>query len=175
MSDDELEMVGKLKKGDSQSWRWLVDRYGNRLYGLARGIVGSSEDAEDVVQETLSGAFRSIRGFQGRASLWTWLVRILVRQASRRRAQARAVDRFDETDESSPSSTSGNKGVDARVDLDAALMKLNVEHRQILLLREMEQMTYDEISESLEIPIGTVESRLYRARLELRRSLSEWK
>jgi RNA polymerase sigma-70 factor (ECF subfamily) len=162
----------------------LVDAYARRLFGLAYSLVGNVEDAEDVVQETLSGAIRGIGSFQQRSSLWTWLVRILVRQVARQRRSSltgtiRLVPLEGADDDVKPSSRHDRPSpaaqVDAKVDVATALATLVPEHRQIIVLRELQQLSYGEISQVLGIPLGTVESRLYRAREELRRKLPDWK
>jgi RNA polymerase sigma-70 factor, ECF subfamily len=179
--ETETELIRKLRQGDPLAFHRLVDCYANRLYGLAYSLLGSAEDAEDVVQETLGGAFRSIGAFQQRASLWTWLAKILVRQVARVRRSAGPLRMM--TIEASehvlngfgPQSRSPVAGVDAKVDVAAALASLALEHRQVVVLRELQQMSYREISDVLEVPMGTVESRLYRAREELRLKLRDWK
>ncbi len=137
-------------------------------------MVGNAFDAEDVVQEAFTGAFRGLGGFQGRSSVKTWLTRILMTQAARsRRSKSRrrpevnqdAVD----ASEVPPSAAAGVK-----MDLHAALAKLSDEHRRILLLREFDGMSYDELAQTLDVPRGTVESRLHRARAELREKLKAY-
>jgi RNA polymerase sigma-70 factor (ECF subfamily) len=176
--DTEPELVRKLKTGDPSAYHRLVDRFADRLFGLARKLVRNSADAEDVVQETFAGAYRAMGRFEQRSSLWTWLVSILVRQASKRRESAgrMKIVPAEVAGESPAPSRSGSTAtsVDARIDVSAALLKLSDEHREIVVLRELQQMSYDEISEALDLPIGTVESRLFRARAELRKCLKDW-
>jgi RNA polymerase sigma-70 factor (ECF subfamily) len=160
----------------------MVDRYGDYLYGLAHSLVGNAADAADVVQETLSGAFRRLRKFEGRSSVKTWLSRILVKQAarhhrSRRRRRAVSLDRLSGT--SAESSSRGKAGSaetrsDTRMDVLAALNKLAPIHREVIVLRELEGMSYDEIGAVLGVPRGTVESRLFRARREMRERLRDY-
>ena len=153
----------------------MVDRHCDDLFGLAFSLVGNRADAEDVVQQTLLGAFRRIDSFEGRSSLKTWLVRILVNQASKTRRSRRVrravpidpgTGRGDERGEGKAWSSrreSAAAAVDSRLDLLAMLEELSPDHREILLLRETQQMSYDEIAETLGVPRGTVESRLFRA------------
>ena len=88
MLEDDTELIGKLRKSDPSAYHRLVDQYANRLYGLAYVLVGNREDAEEVVQETLAGVFRGIGSFQQRSSLWTWLARIVARQAAKIRQRS---------------------------------------------------------------------------------------
>lgn len=183
-ADSDIELIKRLRKGDSSAFHQLVDRFGRRLYGLAFSLLGNAQDAEDVVQETLSGAYRGIGSFRENAALWTWLVRILVRQAarSRRSLSARSqrlrigspIDELERDGQLKPDAGSFAKTSDARIDVSAAIMKLSEDQREMIVLREYEQMSYEEISQVLGIPLGTVESRLYRTRLELRRLLTSY-
>ena len=185
MSETELELIRRLKKGDPSAFHRLVDGYANRLYGLAHSLLGNAQDAEDVVQETLSGVFRSIGMFQERSSLWTWLAKILVRQVARSRRSLTAksfrlrmdspVEELDRSTGLLPGVASVATRTDAKIDVAAALDTLSPEYREIVVLREMQHMSYEEISQVLGMPLGTVESRLFRARGELRKLLAAWK
>jgi RNA polymerase sigma-70 factor (ECF subfamily) len=150
------------------------------VFRLAFSLVGNAADAEDVVQETFAGAFRGIDGFEGRSSVGTWLTRILVTQAAKlRRDRKRPTPQPLETiegrgSELRASSQGGVASAERRMDLHAALALLSPEHRQILVLREFEQLSYEEMAEILGVPRGTVESRLHRARGELREKLKAY-
>jgi len=185
----DLELVRRCRSGDGGAFHVLVDRYAQSMFALAHSLVSNTADAEDVVQETFAGAFRGIERFEERASVKTWLTRILVNQANRLRRD-RSTKRMLSLDNpgggssdddagsidagpaaSQPSTTAG---VDARTDLAAALATLSPDHRQVIVLREMEQLSYEEIADVLKVPIGTVESRLFRARAELRQRLKAY-
>lgn len=132
-------------------------------------------DAEDAVQETLLDAYRGVAGFDGRASLRSWMSRILFRRAGkamRKRIRGPIVNE-ELVSPAAAKSTSGQAS-DSRMDLEAALAKLGKDHRDIIVLRELQGMSYAEIAETLGIPQGTVESRIYRARAELRALLSAY-
>jgi RNA polymerase sigma-70 factor (ECF subfamily) len=178
---EDFQLIQRIRHGEAAAFEDLVDRYGDDLFGLAFSLVGNRADAEDVLQQTLLGAFRRIDSFEGRSSLKTWLVRILVNQASKAR-RSRRVRRSVPIDSGHGGGEGGGEGggvvvttepttaaVDSRVDLLTMLEELSPDHREILLLRETQQMSYDEIAETLGVPRGTVESRLFRARQELRR------
>jgi RNA polymerase sigma-70 factor (ECF subfamily) len=121
-------------------------------------------EAEDIVQETLLGALKSAGRFEGRSSLSTWLSRILSNQVALflRSRRVRRTDALPET----VATRVGDP--DARMQVEQMLAALSDEHRQIIVLRELEGFTYDEIAEVLQIPRGTVESRLHRARQALK-------
>jgi RNA polymerase sigma-70 factor, ECF subfamily len=152
----------------------LVNRHGRYLYGIAQGLSGNAADADDIVQETLIGALNS--KFRGESSVRTWLVSILVRRAgmlrrSRKRyAGTLALAGSDEKESvPQPGVRSEEPGADAKLDLAVMLKALSPEHRQVIVLRELEQMSYEEIAAVLGVPRGTVESRLHRAREDLRK------
>jgi RNA polymerase sigma-70 factor (ECF subfamily) len=176
----DLELARRAADGDRAAFHAVVDRYADDLFRLARSLVRVRADAEDIVQETFIEAFRGIGTFDGRASLRTWLSRILMRRASRvwRRSRERPSVSL-EAHEPSAGDASLAVGpqtlaVDQRLDLRAVLPSLIREHREILLLREMQGMSYAEIAQTLGVPQGTVESRLHRARRELRERLKAY-
>lgn len=173
LGQSDLELLRKARQGDEAAFRALVDRYADRLYRTAWSLLGNSADAEDVVQETFAGAFRGLAGFGERAAVRTWLLRILVRQAARvrqRRKRERTVSIAEDIAEQDPSLTSPSPSdsIDRETDVLAMLAVLSPEHREVLVLREFEGLSYDEIAQTLGVPQGTVESRLHRARRELR-------
>jgi RNA polymerase sigma-70 factor (ECF subfamily) len=163
----DRELLQRLGQGDQSAFRALVDRHARYLYGIAMTLTGHAADAEDVVQETFVAVLGST--FRGESSVRTWLVQILVRRAAmlkrsrRRPGGARAGDEV-----TPPPARDGAAGTDARMDLSSMLAHLSKEHREVILLREVEGMSYDEIAAALGVPRGTVESRLHRARAELR-------
>lgn len=177
MERDDTELVSAAADGDASAFHTLVDRHAHHLFRLASMLSRTAADAEDIVQETFAGAFVAIGRFNGRSSVKTWLSRILTRQAARawnksRRSRA-AVTLDGETEIGAPSLSTASTAtaVDRKIDLAAMLQKLSPEHRQVLVLREMEGLSYIEIAEHLGVPQGTVESRLHRARADLRRHL----
>ena len=178
----DLELARRAAGGDRCAFHAVVDRHAQSLYRLARGMVWSRHDAEDIVQETFVEALKSIGSFDGRSSLMTWLTRILFRRAGRvwkKNRRARAVLPLETANESPRRhdrlvSMPATTGVDHKLDLAAVLPTLAPEHRQILLLREMQGMSYAEIASALRVPQGTVESRLHRARRELRDRLKAY-
>jgi RNA polymerase sigma-70 factor (ECF subfamily) len=176
----DAELVQKIRGGDEAAFRELVNRYGDTLYGLACSVMGNATDAEDVLQEALLGAFRRLGAFEGRSSVKTWLVRILLNHASKyrrsrriRKASALPEDLGPEDGEVAGVNTASPAAiVEGKMDLDAMLAVLSPEHREVIVLRELQQMSYDEIATTLKVPRGTVESRLHRARQEMRKKFA---
>jgi RNA polymerase sigma-70 factor (ECF subfamily) len=169
---DDTELLKQIGRGDPAAARALLERHGRYLFGVAHALTGNAADAEDLVQETLVGALGGT--FRGESSLRTWLVRILTNQAGmlRRRPWKRAGHvGLDETPSpaAGPVGEAGPGGTDAKLDLSTMLAALSLEHRQILVLRELQGLSYEQIAEALHVPRGTVESRLHRAREDLRK------
>ncbi len=168
---DELELVRRIGRGDAAAYRVLVEREARYLFGIAHGLAGNAADAEDLVQETFAGVVKS--RFRGKSSLRTWLVRILVNRAGMlRRSRWRRRELSGGFDgELNPAALTrpATGDADARLDLSIMLQSLSPEHRAVIVLRELQGMSYEEMAESLGVPRGTVESRLHRAREELRK------
>ena len=170
----DLELVQRARHGDLDAFHDLVDRHAGYLCGLAASLVGNAADAEDAVQETLAGAFRGLRGFREQAAVKTWLTGILVRQAAMhfRRGRFRGWRRLDAAPE--PTVAPAAHKADVGMDVRAAILALRPEHREVIVLREMQGFSYEEIAQALGVPPGTVESRLFRARKELQGLLRDY-
>lgn len=170
----DSELLRAIRGGEEAAFHELVDRHGDSLFALAYSLLGSRTDAEDAVQETFLGAFRRAGSFEGRSSLKTWLVRILVNQAykTRRSRKVRRTDPIELEDRQRSDGVlrvaSGSVAVESRIDVQAMLKTLSPEHREVIVLRELQGFSYEEMAEALGVPVGTVESRLFRARKELK-------
>jgi len=164
---DDRVLLDRIGQGSQAAFRELVKRHGRYLYRVAYSLTGNAADAEDVVQETFVAVINS--KFRGESAVRTWLVQILVRRSAMlRRSLRRLRKRLGGVADASPASASDGGGLEARMDLAVMLEALSPEHRQVIVLREVEQMSYEEMATVLAIPRGTVESRLHRARAELR-------
>lgn len=176
---EETELVKRAVRGDAAAFGDLAGRYMNDVYRLARSMGYPRGEAEDLMQDTFLAAFEGIGRYERRASFKTWLLAILFRQAGRAR-RYQALRKMDVFDENVPGGSNGalkqaaEGGCDRRLDARAMLETLSPEHRAVLVLRELEGMSYDEIAGALEIPRGTVESRLFRARATLRERFQEY-
>lgn len=166
--EGEEQIIRRARHGDLRAFHELIEAHGQYAYRVAYGLLGSAADAEDAVQETFLAAFKSIGRYEARSSFRTWLIGILTRQAAlvrRKRPRMRLVS--DQAGTGSETAAS-----DAQMDIAGVLQQLPEEQRQVLVLRELQHMSYDEIATTLGIPKGTVESRLYRARAQLKLRLS---
>jgi len=174
VSATDEQLLAAARRGDDEAFHTLVDRHAGVLFRLAWSLVGNAADAEDVLQETLVGAYQHMRRFQGRSTVKTWLTRILMRQAARLyRRRGRRRDERSLNEAAAAVETPGSVADDAnrREDIRAALQMLTAKHREALILREFEGLSYAEMARVLQVPQGTVESRLYRARQELKEIL----
>jgi len=178
----DAELVRRARTGDEGAFGELVDRHGNELYGLAFFLTGQASDAEDVVQETFLGAYEGLAKFESRASLRTWLRRILVKQAAKQQRSKRVRKVVQPMDLSAASkallggAAMKDTGIsnEIRMDVLEVLQTLSPDHKEIVVLRELDGLSYTEIADVLGIAEGTVESRLFRARQELKELLKDY-
>jgi RNA polymerase sigma-70 factor (ECF subfamily) len=186
LSDEKL--VKFLKKGDADAFAELMDRYKGQIFGTAYRYLGNREDAADVAQEVFVKVYRTVGRFAGRSKLSTWLYRIVVntslnwQRTSRRRGEhmARSIEEMTEKSMAGHIDVrAGGVAMPARnlerrelADLlQTKLESLPEKYRLVFILREMRQMSYDEIADATGLPVGTVKSRLSEARRRLREML----
>jgi RNA polymerase sigma-70 factor (ECF subfamily) len=173
--NDELDLIDDALDGDSAAFGLLVRRYQDRLYNAAVQIVGCRSEAEDVVQEAFVQAYVKLRSFKRNSRFYTWLYRIAVNVSishRRRRKVEFSVEYARESTGDEPLSHSDGPSEALELEergekLRQALALLTTEHRTIIVLRHMDEFSYEEIAEILEISVGTVRSRLHRARAQL--------
>lgn len=185
MSLDELALLGRARQGDVAAFEQLVLTYQKRVFNLAFRLTGSREDAADLAQEALVRVYKSLGRFREQARFSTWLYRIVVNvcldhQRSRKRQPTVSLDApLEGNDGEVPrqvaSSAADPQEAAERRDLrdavQAAIGRLSGEHRAVLIMRDIQDMPYDEIGEILRLPLGTVKSRLNRARQALKQEL----
>ena len=179
---DETEILRRAKAGDSRAFSLLVERYQRRVVGVAQAVVHNPDDAVELAQETFVRAYENLGKFESRSSFSTWLYRIAANLAIdfRRREGRHTVLRGEEAEnelDRLPSPQGNSFQETARGELNKrihdALGELTTEHRAVILLREVEGLSYDEISEVLQCPRGTVMSRLHYARNHLKTILKD--
>lgn len=178
---DDHRLIAECLRGRTAAFGELVRRYQDRLYNTVYRLVDSAEDAQDVVQDAFLHAYQSLESFKGDAQFFTWLYRIAVNAAISLRRKRKAVVRIDggggesaiepqdESDTIRPGH--GLEQAEQEQRVQAALSQLSQEHRAVLVMKDMEGMKYEQMAELLGVPIGTIRSRLHRARLELRELL----
>ncbi len=178
MSDD-TQLIDQALKGQTEAFGQLVLKYQDRLFNTVFHVVGHAEDARDVVQEALVQAFLKLESFRHDSAFYTWLYRIAFNVAithrRRRRpmtSMGRETNHIDPpTDDLTPAEALERKERCRQV--RQAIARLEEEHRAVLVLREIDGCCYETIAEILDLPIGTVRSRLHRARLQLKGDLKE--
>jgi RNA polymerase sigma-70 factor (ECF subfamily) len=179
---DEAELIERSRKGDSAAFGVLVERYQRRVVGVAQAVVHNQDDAIELAQETFVRAYENLSKFESRSSFSTWLYRIAANLAIdfwRREGRHIVLHGEDADNEIAklPTVTGDSFKEVSRSELSSrlkqALEELTPEHRAVILLREVEGMSYDEISDVLQCPRGTVMSRLHYARTHLRKILKD--
>jgi RNA polymerase sigma-70 factor (ECF subfamily) len=175
---EERELVLAARRGSEEAFRRLVERYHARLHETVLRIVKERADAEEVTQETFFRAWKNLKNFQFDSALYTWLYRIAVNAAvdlSKRRRRRGHLSIDDESSQvaasirgNEPPPAAAPQRAEAIELVRAAIDALPEPFKAILILREYSDMSYEQLAEVLEIPKGTVESRLFRARMRLR-------
>lgn len=179
--NDDAELIEQTLAGRSAAFGLLVRKYQNRLYNVVLHVVGNAEDAEDVVQEAFVQAYLKLGGFEGKSAFYTWLYQIafhaaIDRTRSRRHGAARTGASLSDLSEVMDRGEGPTERLDRQErerQVRQAINQLDEDHRTVLVLREMDGCCYETIAEILKVPIGTVRSRLHRARLQMRELLQE--
>ncbi len=170
-SDERL--VRRFQEGDERAFELLVRRHEARIYGLAYRMLGRHEDARDAAQDAFLSCFRHLRSFRGDASFTTWLHRIAVNacyDVLRKRPTSSSLD----SEMSEPVAPRDHAEEAATAaDVQRALLSLHPDFRAVLVLHEIHDLPVEEVSATLGVPVGTVKSRLHRARVALGRALAE--
>jgi RNA polymerase sigma-70 factor, ECF subfamily len=188
---EETAIVAELKAGSEAAYAWLIGEFQRPVYGLVYRVVNDPADAADTTQEVFLKVFRGMKHFHGESSLKTWIYRIALHEAANRKrwwfrhkAQETSIEPT-ETDgiptgdeaalmdhHDSPFDTVAHREVQLRVDTE--LRHVPEPYRTTLILRDLEEMSYEEIAEILQISLGTVKSRLTRGRQALKKRLAPY-
>ncbi len=188
---DEKELVRMAKAGDHEAFRQLFERHNRRAYALALGVVRNPDDALDVVQEGFIKAHRYLPKFEGTSSFYTWLYRIVMNLAIdhlRKRKRAKQVD-FNDALSHIEGEGAGEDSLlprilgadparslmrrEIREHISTALGQLSDNHRSVLMMREMEGLSYEEMATMMKCSKGTIMSRLFHARKNMQQYLLE--
>ncbi len=180
MSDD-AHLIHETLGGKSAAFGRLVEKYQDRLYNTMVHVVGHAEDARDVVQDAFVQAFVKLESFQQSSAFYTGLYRIAFNVAAshyRRKRPAFSVDQARDATGREPTDPQADphqqmEQEERRRQVRQAIDALSEEHRAIVVLREIDGCCYETIADILDLPVGTVRSRLHRARLQLREQLKE--
>jgi len=182
VSDEDRRLIAECLGGRQDAFGVLVSRYQGRLYNAVIRLVAQPEDAADIVQDAFLNAYQALHAFKGDAELFTWLYRIAFNAAISLKRKKRAtvslgaggleagIDPADPSEYVKPGAAIERSEDESQ--LLNAMHRLSPEHHEVLILKDIEGLKYEEIAEILSVPIGTIRSRLHRARLELRELLT---
>jgi RNA polymerase sigma-70 factor (ECF subfamily) len=182
--NEDLELVAACIEGDLDSFEFLVSKYQKRMLNIAFRMLGSYEDACDIVQDAFVAAYRGLKKFERRSSFSTWLHTIVINHARNRLKQLKLKKQREFSINTPVMTENGNIGIEIatgepsvleRIEkknvhdkVQECIERLDSEFREVIILRDIQEFSYDEIREILQIPGGTVKSRLSRAREAVR-------
>jgi RNA polymerase sigma-70 factor, ECF subfamily len=180
---DEATLIDSFKKGEQTAFEELVLRYQDRIYNLCRHMLGNTHDAQDAAQDSFLKAYQKLKDFKPEASLYTWLYRITVNTCLDYRKRpffeslfVKSDDDEEHIQESVSEEPSPEKLYESKqlgLALHKSLGRLSLKLRTVIILKEIEGLSYEEIADILQISIGTVKSRISRAREELKLRLKK--
>ncbi len=181
----EQILIEQCRKQNMEAFGQIVDAYQNRVFGFVKRMVGSAEEAEDVAQEVFIRAYQSVHRFDGRCSLRTWLFRIahnLCIDVSRKKGRQISESPLTDSDNVdmieaedlrwNPEHLAMND--ELRAVVERGISSMSDKLRTVLLLHDQEELPYEELAQMLELPVGTVKSRLFLARQHLMKTLQEY-
>jgi len=183
VTKSDTDLIAETLTGRSASFGELVLRYQDRLFGTLVSMLSSQEDARDVAQEAFIQAFQKLSSFRGQSAFYSWLFRIAlncsVDHHRRQRRPTVSIDAVRELTGDEPADVHSEAHPSAAMEraenqqlIQSALQELTPEYRTVLVLKELEEMKYEEIAELVGCPVGTVRSRIHRGRSELRTILA---
>jgi RNA polymerase sigma-70 factor (ECF subfamily) len=188
---EEASIVAELKAGSEEAYAWLIAQYHQPVYSLVYRTLNDPADAADTTQEVFLKVFRGMRSFHGQSSLKTWIYRIAVHEASnqrrwwfRHKAREVSIDAAEQTDpnrggtqtlvDQKASLFDNMMQAEMRARVEAELRQVKEPYRTAVILRDIEELSYEEIAEVLQISLGTVKSRLLRGREALKKRLEKF-
>jgi RNA polymerase sigma-70 factor (ECF subfamily) len=188
-NDDDEELVQRCARGDREAFNQLVIKYQKKVYSVAYRFVGDSEEANDLAQEIFTAAYQNLKSFRGDSKFSTWLFQIATNRGKNRfkylkrrgfftnKGSSETDDEGDQSQRAFPDQSaspedllSGNQIRQAVLD---AIDELEPDHREIVILRDIEGFSYEEIARMLNLPEGTTKSRLHRARMVVKEKLKK--
>ena len=177
----DAECVRQLQRGETDAFETLIRRHQKTIFNLVYRMLGDYDEAAEISQEAFLSAYRAIGSFRGESNFSTWLYRIALNHATTRRKSLNTRQQRNVSIETTepvidphpgPAETMEKKEIRERVQL--ALNRLEPDDAMVILLRDLQDVPYDEVARVLEIPVGTVKSRLYRARQALKTELASY-
>jgi RNA polymerase sigma factor (sigma-70 family) len=174
--ETDHELVAKSLQGNEKAFRGLIERYHSTAYAVVRGVLGDSDDVEDVLQMVYIKIHRGLAGFRGDAKLSTWIYQIARNEAinavKKRRFDTSSIEDVTLAAPSSESPEAAMRKTDTGRHLEEAMERLDENQRMALELRYMGERSYDEIAEMMGIPLGTVKTHIHRGKAELKKIIA---
>lgn len=167
-SDDEKELLSRCRAGELAAFDVLLQRYRERVLNLAFQLLGDNAAAEDVTQEVFVNAFGGIAQFRGDAAFFTWLYRLTINACHASQRRRKTWVSYEENEHAATNNTSPESNAIHHLSVQRALSELSPTLRSVLVLREMHELSYEEIAQILHLPVGTVRSRLHEGRRRFR-------
>ncbi|WP_227872334.1 RNA polymerase sigma factor [Paenibacillus albus] len=174
MADEELrETIHLARQGDQDAFAALITRYKGHVYRYAYGMLGDRMDAEDAAQEAFIKAYYALAKLDNEYAFTSWMNRIIANICKDRLKKRAIKNEHESAEEPNEETTADLHAPDAakQLSLEEGLSRLSAEHREILVLHEIQGYSYEEIAARIEVPVGTVKSRLFAARMNLRNEL----
>jgi RNA polymerase sigma-70 factor (ECF subfamily) len=184
LETSDAELVNRCRRGDREAWEVIVRLHHQRIYNLAYRFTAKFDEAEDLTQEVFLKVYRMLHAYHPESgALATWVVRVArnhfidhYRKFRTERTHTESLDQdFERSTQNPARYPNPAEGLESRErseEIHAALLKLSPDLREAVVLRDLEEMTYEEVAEVLSIPVGTVKSRINRGRVELARILT---
>jgi RNA polymerase sigma-70 factor, ECF subfamily len=173
LTEDDVLLIRIAKRGNPDAFARIVANYRNFVYRTAYGVLHHNTDAEDVTQETFIKVYQSLRSLRDEKTFPAWLARITVRNALDWRARHLRYKLEPLEDSQATSGVNPHHQTDIRMEVEHAMQQLGDDYRTILVLRELHGFSYEELADILDLPVGTVRSRLHYARIQLREQLQK--
>jgi len=190
-SGGEQTLIERAREGDLDAFDGLVRRYEDQVYSVAYRLVGNEDDAADVAQEVFLACFRHLKNYRGESKLSTWLYRITVNMAknlwSRQKRQGRdltqSLEANDDPQEKAPIGAIADRapnprrvaaGMEIAQVIERKLLEIEPEFREVIVLRFIEGLSYEAIAEVTQEPLGTIKSRIFRARRALKNKMQNY-
>jgi len=188
--EEDAALVARAKRGDRDAFRALVERHERKAYAVALGMVKQPDDARDIVQEAFLKVWRSLGAFEGQSAFYTWLYRIVANLCIDHLRKGKAQVEYDDTRVHEEDQVAGDENIlpqtaglhpgraleskELGEALERALETLSPNHRAVLLMREVEGLSYREMAQSMGVSEGTIMSRLFHARKKMQSALVEF-
>jgi len=163
--ESDTAIIARCREGSREAFEILLHRYRERILNLAFSLLHSREDAEDAAQEAFMKAFTSIGTFRSESQFWTWLYRITLNICLHRKRRTKSCDSLNDAERNERLERNDvQQRAEAKLMVESALNQLSAPLRVVLVLREMHDLSYEDIAQILDVPVGTVRSRLFEAR-----------